>query len=121
MGKEIWLGFDHRDSDRFFWLSDIGWMMGPWTILGNHLFGGTIFLYDGAPDYPGPMRLWETIERHGITTFGVSPTAIRVLSKSAGELCGFSREWDGGAARSSTSRAAPKSLDRFCSLCRSSR
>ena len=54
MGKEIWLGFDHRDDDRFFWLSDIGWMMGPWTILGNHLFGGTIFLYDGAPDFPGP-------------------------------------------------------------------
>jgi acetyl-CoA synthetase len=86
MGKEIWLGFDHRDDDRFFWLSDIGWMMGPWTILGNHLFGGTIFLYDGAPDFPEPSRLWETIDRHGITTFGVSPTAIRVLSKSAGEL-----------------------------------
>jgi acetyl-CoA synthetase len=86
MGKEIWLGFDHRDSDCFFWLSDIGWMMGPWTILGNHLFGGTIFLYDGAPDFPGPMRLWEVIERHRITTFGVSPTAIRVLSKHAGDL-----------------------------------
>jgi acetyl-CoA synthetase len=83
MGKEIWLGFDHRADDRFFWLSDIGWMMGPWTIVGNHLFGGTIFLYDGAPDYPNPMRLWETIERHRITTFGVSPTAIRVLSRSA--------------------------------------
>ena len=82
MGKEIWLAFDHRDSDRFFWLSDIGWMMGPWTILGNHLFGGTILLYDGAPDYPTPARLWQTIERHGITTFGVSPTAIRVLGKS---------------------------------------
>uniref|UniRef100_Q01NM8 acetate--CoA ligase n=1 Tax=Solibacter usitatus (strain Ellin6076) TaxID=234267 RepID=Q01NM8_SOLUE len=86
MGKEIWLGFDHREGERFFWLSDIGWMMGPWTILGNHLFGGTIFLYDGAPDYPGPMRLWETIDRHRITTFGVSPTAIRVLRKSPGEL-----------------------------------
>ncbi len=86
MGKEIWLGFDHRPDDRFFWLSDIGWMMGPWTILGNHLFGGTIFLYDGAPDYPGPMRLWEMIERHGITTFGISPTAIRMLSKQAGSL-----------------------------------
>ncbi len=48
-GKEILLGFDHHPEDRFFWLSDIGWMMGPWTILGNHLFGGTIFLYDGAP------------------------------------------------------------------------
>jgi acetyl-CoA synthetase len=86
MGKEIWLGFDHRGGDRFFWLSDLGWMMGPWTILGNHLFGGTIFLYDGAPDYPGPGRLWEMIERHRITTFGVSPTAIRMLSKSASEL-----------------------------------
>ncbi|HEX3748746.1 MAG TPA: AMP-binding protein [Bryobacteraceae bacterium] len=82
MGKEIWLGFDHQPSDRFFWLSDIGWMMGPWSILGNHLFGGTIFMYDGAPDFPTPMRLWETIARHGITTFGVSPTAIRVLSKA---------------------------------------
>lgn len=86
MGKEIWLGFDHQDTDRFFWLSDIGWMMGPWTILGNHLFGGTIFLYDGAPDYPAPGRLWEMIERHRITTFGISPTAIRMLSKSSGDL-----------------------------------
>ena len=81
MGKEIWLGFDHRPEDRFFWLSDIGWMMGPWSILGNHLFGGTIFLYDGAPDYPSPLRLWEMIERHGITTLGISPTAIRMLMK----------------------------------------
>jgi acetyl-CoA synthetase len=81
MGKEIWLAFDHRSDDRFFWLSDIGWMMGPWTIIGNHLFGGTIFLYDGAPDYPTRMRLWEMIARHAITTFGVSPTAIRMLIK----------------------------------------
>jgi acetyl-CoA synthetase len=85
-GKEIWLGFDHQPDDRFFWLSDIGWMMGPWTIMGNHLFGGTIMLYDGAPDFPTPMRLWEMIERHRITTFGVSPTAIRVLSKAATTL-----------------------------------
>jgi acetyl-CoA synthetase len=61
-------------------------MMGPWTILGNHLFGGTIFLYDGAPDYPTPMRLWEMIGRHRITTFGVSPTAIRMLVKDNEEL-----------------------------------
>jgi len=86
VGKEIWLGFDHRDNDRFFWLSDIGWMMGPWTILGNHLFGGTIFMYDGAPDFPGPMRLWEMLDRQRITTFGISPTAIRMLSKHSGAL-----------------------------------
>ncbi len=80
--KEIWLAFDHQPEDRFFWLSDIGWMMGPWTILGNHHFGGTVFLYDGAPDYPAPDRLWRMIERHGLTTFGVSPTAIRMLMRS---------------------------------------
>ncbi len=82
MTTEIWLAFDHQPGDRFFWLSDIGWMMGPWAILGNHNFGGTVFLYDGAPDYPTPDRLWQMIERHGITTFGVSPTAVRMLMKS---------------------------------------
>ena len=56
-------------------------MMGPWSIFGNHHFGGTVFLYDGAPDYPAPDRLWRMIERHGITTFGVSPTAIRMLMR----------------------------------------
>jgi acetyl-CoA synthetase len=69
MSKEIYLAFDHQPGDRFFWLSDIGWMMGPWTIIGNHHFGGTIFIYDGAPDFPTPARIWQMIERHGITTF----------------------------------------------------
>ena len=81
--KEIWLAFDHKDSDIFFWLSDIGWMMGPWTIIGNHHFGGTIFMYDGAPDYPTADRLWQALERNRITTFGVSPTAIRVLMRNS--------------------------------------
>lgn len=80
--KEIWLAFDHQPADRFFWLSDIGWMMGPWAVLGNHNFGGTIVMYDGAPDFPGPDRLWRLIERQRVTTFGVSPTAIRVLMHS---------------------------------------
>jgi acetyl-CoA synthetase len=81
--KEIWLGFDHKPEDRFFWLSDIGWMMGAWTIIGNHHFGGTILIYDGAPDWPEPDRLWQVLERHRITTFGVSPTAIRVLMRTS--------------------------------------
>jgi acetyl-CoA synthetase len=77
--KEIYLAFDHKPGDRFFWLSDIGWMMGPWSIIGNHNFGGTIFMYDGAPDYPSADRLWRILDDHRITVFGVSPTAIRVL------------------------------------------
>jgi acetyl-CoA synthetase len=82
MTKEIYLAFDHQPGDRFFWLSDIGWMMGPWAILGNHHFGGTVFLCDGAPDYPTADRLWQIIERHSITTFGVSPTAVRLLMRA---------------------------------------
>ncbi len=79
--KEIYFGFDHQPADRFFWLSDIGWMMGPWTLLGNHAFGGTVVLYEGAPDHPEPDRLWALIDRHDVTTFGISPTAIRALGK----------------------------------------
>ncbi|QSG02268.1 AMP-binding protein [Natranaeroarchaeum sulfidigenes] len=83
--KEIYFGFDHQPDDRFFWLSDIGWMMGPWTLLGNHTFGGTVVLYEGAPDHPEPDRLWELIDRHDVTTFGISPTAIRALRKHGEE------------------------------------
>jgi len=83
--KEIYFGFDHKDHDRFFWVSDIGWMMGPWTLIGNHHFGGTVFMYEGAPDHPEPDRFWEMIDRHKLSVFGISPTAIRALRKRGDE------------------------------------
>lgn len=83
--KEIYFSFDHQPSDRFFWLSDIGWMMGPWMLIGNHTFGGTVMIYEGAPDYPNPDRLWQLIDEHGISVFGVSPTAVRALQKHGNE------------------------------------
>ncbi|MFB6116998.1 AMP-binding protein, partial [Halosegnis sp.] len=83
--KEIHFGFDQKPADRFFWVSDIGWMMGPWTLIGNHTFGGTVFMYEGAPDYPQPDRFWAMIDRHDITQFGISPTAIRALRKQGDE------------------------------------
>ncbi|QLD84231.1 AMP-binding protein [Natronomonas halophila] len=83
--KEVYFGFDLKPSDRFFWVSDIGWMMGPWTLIGNHAFGGTIVMYEGAPDYPQPDRFWEMIDRHDVTQFGISPTAIRALRKQGDE------------------------------------
>jgi acetyl-CoA synthetase len=83
--KELYFGFDHKDYDRFFWVSDIGWMMGPWTLIGNHTFGGTMFMYEGAPDHPEPDRFWDMIDRHDLTAFGISPTAIRALRKQGDE------------------------------------
>jgi len=83
--KELYFGFDLKPADRFFWVSDIGWMMGPWTLVGNHHFGNTVFVYEGAPDYPEPDRYWEMIDRHSLTHFGVSPTAVRALRKHGDE------------------------------------
>ncbi|ADJ15889.1 AMP-binding protein [Halalkalicoccus jeotgali] len=79
--KEVHFGMDLKPADRFFWVSDIGWMMGPWTLIGTHTFGGTVMMYEGAPDHPEPDRFWEMIDRHSITQFGISPTAIRALRK----------------------------------------
>ncbi|UCF11694.1 MAG: acetate--CoA ligase [Thermoplasmatales archaeon] len=81
IGKELGYYFDTKENDVFFWLTDIGWMMGPWMIIGVQNFGGNIVIFEGAPNYPYPDRLWELIEKQKITTFGISPTAIRLLMR----------------------------------------
>jgi len=73
--------FDLQETDRLFWFSDMGWMMGPWEVSGALLLGATVFLYDGVPDFPDVDRLWKMVERHGITILGLSPTVIRALMK----------------------------------------
>jgi acetyl-CoA synthetase len=66
-------------ADVIYWMTDMGWMMGPWLVFGSLLLGATMFLYDGAPDFPAPDRLWSLVERHRINQMGVSPTLIRSL------------------------------------------
>jgi acetyl-CoA synthetase len=75
----------HRD-EILFWVSDLGWIMGPWEIVGATALGATVFLSDGAPNHPGADRLWEMVERHGITTLGVSPTLIRALIPAGDQM-----------------------------------
>ena len=71
--------FDLRTGDALFWFTDLGWMMGPWAISGALLLGARLVLYEGAPDWPGPDRLWAVAERHRATHLGVSPTLVRAL------------------------------------------
>ncbi len=71
--------FDVHDGDRLFWLTDIGWMMGPWAIAGGLIAGASILLFEGTPDYPAPDRLWEVVERNEATILGISPTVVRAL------------------------------------------
>ncbi len=77
--QDMAFGTDVHLGDVIYWMTDMGWMMGPWLVFGSLLLGSTMFLYDGAPDFPAPNRLWELVEKHKITQLGVSPTLIRSL------------------------------------------
>jgi acetyl-CoA synthetase len=84
MGKELLYNFDLRSDDVFFWFSDIGWMMGPWQLIGCFMHGAAVVIFEGAPNYPEADRVWRLVEKHKVTTLGISPTAIRLLMR-AGE------------------------------------
>lgn len=77
--QDLAFPFDLRQDEVLCWLTDIGWMMGPWAIIGGLIAGASVLLYEGAPDYPEPDRLWALVERHEVNVLGVSPTAIRAL------------------------------------------
>jgi acetyl-CoA synthetase len=77
--QDMAFGTDLHPEEIIYWMSDMGWMMGPWLVFGALLLGGTFLIYDGAPDYPGPDRVWELAERHKVTILGLSPTLVRSL------------------------------------------
>ncbi len=77
--QDMAFGPDLHPGQVLYWMTDMGWMMGPWLVFGALILGGTLFIYDGAPDFPGPDRIWAMVARHQITTLGVSPTLIRAL------------------------------------------
>ncbi len=77
--QDMAFGTDVHPGDVIYWMTDMGWMMGPWLVFGATLLGATFFIYDGAPDYPGPDRLWAMVERHKINVLGISPTLVRAL------------------------------------------
>lgn len=77
--QDMAFGTDVHAGDLIYWVTDMGWMMGPWLVFGSLVLGATCVVYDGAPDYPGPDRLWRLVERHGLQVLGLSPTLVRSL------------------------------------------
>ncbi len=71
--------FDLRSGDALCWITDLGWMMGPWAISGALLLGARLVMFEGAPDHPDAGRTWSLVARHRITHLGISPTLIRAL------------------------------------------
>jgi acetyl-CoA synthetase len=83
--QDMAFGLDLHDDEVLYWLTDMGWMMGPWLVFGTLLLGATMLIYDGAPDYPAPNRLWSLVERHRVTALGISPTLVRALIRYGDE------------------------------------
>jgi acetyl-CoA synthetase len=78
IAREVAYQADAGPGDRLHFSTDMGWIMGPWTVVGGGAVGCTIVLAEGAPDWPSD-RLWRTIEQERVTILGCSPTLIRAL------------------------------------------
>ncbi len=84
--QDMAFGTDVGRGTRISWVTDLGWMMGPWLIYGALINGATIVIYDGAPDFPAPDRMWEFCAKHKVEILGISPTLIRAISVCGDEL-----------------------------------
>jgi acetyl-CoA synthetase len=78
IAREVAYQAEAHLDDRLHFSTDMGWIMGPWTVVGGHAAGCTLVLAEGAPDWPAD-RLWRTIEQERVTILGCSPTLIRAL------------------------------------------
>jgi len=76
------LVFDLKDNDIYWCTADIGWVTGhSYVVYGPLTCGATVFMYEGAPNYPDFDRFWDMIERHKINILYTAPTAIRAFIK----------------------------------------
>src|SRR5205807_4689177 len=78
IAREVAYQTNVKPGDRLHFVTDMGWIMGPWTVVGGGACGATIVYAEGAPDFP-PDRLWQLVESERVNVLGVSPTLIRAL------------------------------------------
>lgn len=84
----------NEDSDVYWCAADIGWVTGhSYIVYGPLANGATSVMYEGTPDTPRPEfrkgergdwpkdRLWDIVERYGVTQLYTAPTAIRTFMK----------------------------------------
>jgi len=74
--------FDLRDEDLYWCTADIGWVTGhSYIVYGPLANGASVFMYEGAPDWPEPDRFWRMVEEYDITILYTAPTAIRAFMR----------------------------------------
>ncbi|MCH8963129.1 MAG: AMP-binding protein, partial [Bacteroidetes bacterium] len=77
--QDMYHAMDLKPEECMYWMTDMGWMMGPWLVFGTLCIGASMVFYDGAPDYPDVDRVWQLVEDHEVTHLGLSPVLIRAL------------------------------------------
>jgi acetyl-CoA synthetase len=78
IAREVAYQADGHEDDVILFATDMGWIMGPWTVVGGGALGCRLVFAEGAPDQPTD-RLWRLIEREHVTILGCSPTLVRAL------------------------------------------
>ncbi|WP_221928756.1 AMP-binding protein [Tepidiphilus olei] len=76
---------DFKAEDRYFFLSDMGWMVGAMCACLPSYFGASLLIAEGAPDYPDQGRFWRLVQNHRVTYLGVAPTLIRAMMRYGDE------------------------------------
>src|SRR5262245_50978754 len=78
--------FDLKPEDVFWCTADVGWVTGhSYVVYGPLANAATVFMYEGAPDWPKPDRVWSLIARYGVTVLYTAPTATRSFMKCGTE------------------------------------
>ena len=78
IAREACYQADAHADDVVHFSTDMGWIMGPWTVVGCGAMGSTLVFAEGAPDWP-PDRLWRLVEEERVSILGCSPTLVRAL------------------------------------------
>jgi len=77
-----WVFDLHPDQDVYWCAADVGWVTGhSYIVYGPLANGATSVMYEGTPDTPDKDRLWQIVERYGVTQLYTAPTAIRMFMK----------------------------------------
>src|SRR5437762_2918275 len=84
--KELADQADARPGDVIHFVTDMGWIMGPWEVVGGMALGCCVVFAEGAPDWPAADRLWGLVESERVSILGLSPTLVRALIPHGAEL-----------------------------------
>jgi acetyl-CoA synthetase len=75
--------FDIKPRTDVYWCTaDVGWITGhSYLVYGPLINGATQVMYEGTPDTPHKGRIFEIIEKYGVTILYTAPTLIRTWMK----------------------------------------